>query len=150
MKYDPLVEDVQRELLAAGYYKGMVDGVVGKKTRDAISAYQQATGLEATGLPSPDLVNHIRYTRQIAEASLFTGSIAADADAEQRARIRRVQTGLAELAYFQSGITGEMNDQTHQAIKQFERDRGLAESGEISDALMTELAKLSGQSDTTP
>ena len=152
LKYDPLVEDVQRELLAAGYYKGMVDGVVGKKTRDAISAYQQATGLEATGLPSPNLVDHIRYTRQIAEASLFTGSIAADADAdaEQRARIRRVQTGLAELAYFQSGITGEMNDQTHQAIKQFERDRGLAESGEISDALMTELAKLSGQSATTP
>ena len=45
LKFDPIVESVQRELLAAGYYKGPVDGVIGRKTRQAVAAYQQAMWL---------------------------------------------------------------------------------------------------------
>ncbi len=41
IKYDPLVEDVQRELLATGHYRGLVDGVAGKQTLLAIKSYQQ-------------------------------------------------------------------------------------------------------------
>lgn len=147
LKYDPVVEEVQRQLMATGYYRGMVDGVVGKRTRQAIEAYQQAQGLQVTGQPSPDLAEHIRYTREVAEAALFTGTIEADPDAERRAQIRRVQTGLAELAYGPGEINGEMTDRTHDAIMQFERDRGMAVTGEISEGLLAELTKLSGQSE---
>lgn len=147
LKYDPIVEAVQRELAAAGYYKGNVDGVIGRKTRDAISAYQTATGLEADGKPSADLAEHIRFTREVAEASLFTGTVEASPDAEARATVRRVQTALAELAYSPGEITGEMNAQTHDAIAAFQRDRSLPETGEIDEALIAELGKMSGQSD---
>jgi peptidoglycan hydrolase-like protein with peptidoglycan-binding domain len=146
LKYDPVVEEVQRQLLASGYYKGLVDGVTGKRTRQAIESYQQAQGLAATGEPSTDLAEHIRYTREIAEASLFTGTIDADPQAEQRARIRRVQTGLSELAYSPGEISGEMTDETRAAIAQFQHDRGLAVTGETSTELLSELTKLSGQS----
>jgi peptidoglycan hydrolase-like protein with peptidoglycan-binding domain len=147
LRYDPVVESVQRELAAAGYYKGVVDGVIGRKTRQAIAAYQKAVGLEPDGRPTAGLAEHIRFTRQVAEASLFTGTIEASPDAEIRANIRRVQTGLAELAYSTGAITGEMTSQTRAAIKAFERDRNMPETGEISDALLAELAKMSGQSD---
>jgi peptidoglycan hydrolase-like protein with peptidoglycan-binding domain len=147
LKYDPLVETVQRELAAAGFYKGMVDGVMGRKTRQAIAAYQASVGLEPDGKPTQDLAEHIRYTREIAEASLFTGSIEPDPDAEARASIRRVQTGLAELAYSPGTINGEMSRQTRNAILAFQRDRHLPETGEISDALLAELGKMSGQSE---
>ncbi|MGH6854251.1 MAG: peptidoglycan-binding domain-containing protein [Aestuariivirga sp.] len=146
LKYDPLVEEVQRQLLASGYYKGIVDGVVGKRTRAAIEAYQGAMGLERTGEPSARLAEHIRYTRQIAEASLFTGTVKTDTENEQRAQIRRLQTGLAELAYSPGEISGKLNQQTRVAIKLFQRDRGLEETGEISSRLLAELGKLSGQS----
>jgi peptidoglycan hydrolase-like protein with peptidoglycan-binding domain len=147
LRYDPVVEAVQRELAAAGYYKGIVDGVIGRKTRQAIMSYQQAQGLEADGKPSTDLADHIRFTREVAEASLFTGTIAVAPDAERRAEVRRVQTGLAELAYSPGDINGEMNSQTRDAILAFERDRNLPQTGEISDALLAELAKMSGQSE---
>lgn len=147
LRHDPVVEAVQRELAAAGYYKGVVDGVIGRKTRQAIVAYQQSAGLEADGKPSSDLAEHIRFTRAVAEASLFTGSIEANPDAEIRATVRRVQTGLAELAYRPGAITGELNRETRDAIKAFERDRNLPETGEISDRLLAELSKMSGQSD---
>jgi len=147
LRYDPVVEAVQRELAAAGYYKGAVDGVIGRKTRQAITGYQQAVGLEPDGKPSADLADHIRFTREVAEASLFTGTVAASPDAETRAQVRRVQTGLAELAYSPGEISGELSRQTRDAILAFERDRNLPQTGEISDALLAELSKMSGQSE---
>ena len=147
LKFDPVVEAVQRELLSAGSYKGPVDGVNGRKTRQAIAAYQQAMGLDTDGLPSSDLAEHIRFTREVSEASLFTGTVAAAPDAEQRAAIRRVQTGLADLAYSPGAINGELTRETRDAIIAFQRDHKLAETGEVSDELIAELAKVSGQAD---
>jgi len=40
-----------------------------------------------------------------------------------------------------------MTDQTRQAIMAFERDRNMPPTGEISDALLAELSKMSGQSE---
>jgi peptidoglycan hydrolase-like protein with peptidoglycan-binding domain len=148
LKFDPVVEAVQRELMSAGYYKGPVDGVNGRKTRQAISAYQQAMGMEANGKPSTDLAEHIRFTREVSEASLFTGTVAAAPDAEQRAAIRRVQTGLAELAYTPGEINGELTRETRDAIMAFQRDHKMPETGEVSDELIAELGKVSGQSET--
>lgn len=147
LRFDPVVEAVQRELLSAGYYKGPVDGVNGRKTRQAVSAYQQAMGLEPDGKPSSELAEHIRFTRQVSEASLFTGTVAAAPDAEQRAAIRRVQTGLADLAYSPGEINGELTAQTRSAILAFQRDRNLPETGEVSEDLIAELSKMSGQSE---
>jgi peptidoglycan hydrolase-like protein with peptidoglycan-binding domain len=142
LKYDPLAENVQRELQAIGIYKGDIDGVVGRRTRDAILAYQKSNGLEVTGEPSQDLVEHIRYTRQVAEASLFTGSVEPAPDAEERARVRRVQAALAELSIFDDAISGEYDPTTEAAIRRFERLRGLPETGQISDTLVRELDKV--------
>lgn len=147
LRYDPVVEAVQRELAAAGFYKGEIDGVAGRRTRAAIEEYQRSVGIEVTGQPSQDLADHIRYTREISEASLFTGSIGPDPDAEARARVRRVQTGLAELAYSPGPINGELTRATRRAIMAFQRDRRLPETGEITDGLIDELAKMTGQSE---
>jgi peptidoglycan hydrolase-like protein with peptidoglycan-binding domain len=111
--------------------------------------YQAAVGLEPDGKPSSDLAEHIRYTREVAEAALFTGTIEADPQAETRATVRRVQTGLAELAYSPGEINGELTSQTRSAIIAFQQDRKLPETGEISDELVAELGKMSGQSELT-
>ena len=111
---------------------------------------KKAAGLNVTGEPTVDLVDHIRFTREVAEASLFTGSVDTGADAEQRASVRRVQTGLAELAYSPGEISGELSAETRAAILAFQRDRKLPETGLISDELLAELAKMSGQTDAAP
>ncbi|MFM8747086.1 MAG: peptidoglycan-binding domain-containing protein [Aestuariivirga sp.] len=147
LKYDPVVEAVQRELITTGYYKGPVDGVNGRKTRQAIAAYQQAVGLPPDGKATSDLAEHIRFTRQVAEASLFTGSIAAAPDAEIRAAIRRVQAGLADLGYSPGEINGELTRQTRNAIMAFQQARNMPETGEIDNALVAELDRATAQSE---
>ena len=47
-KIDP--NEIQKALTKAGFYKGTIDGVVGKKTRAAIRAFQTQNGLTADGV----------------------------------------------------------------------------------------------------
>lgn len=147
LKYDPVVEAVQRELISAGYYKGPVDGVNGRKTRQAITSYQQAVGLPPNGEASGDLAEHIRFTRQVAEASLFTGSIAAAPDAEVRAAIRRVQTGLYDLGFNPGEINGELTRETRNAIIAFQSARKMPETGEIDNALVAALERATAEAE---
>ena len=52
--------DTQEALLGLGYDIGDIDGVIGPATRKAIRAFQQAQGMMADGLPSPDLLEAMR------------------------------------------------------------------------------------------
>ena len=47
---------LQEQLTAAGFDTGGADGVIGPKTRKAISAFQRSVGLQATGEPSAALL----------------------------------------------------------------------------------------------
>ncbi len=49
-------QDLQRRLTAAGFDTDGSDGVIGKKTTAAISAFQQSRGLAVTGQPSLELL----------------------------------------------------------------------------------------------
>jgi membrane-bound lytic murein transglycosylase B len=51
---------LQRGLTAAGFDTGGTDGVMGAKTKAAISAYQASIGLQVTGEPSVDLLRRLR------------------------------------------------------------------------------------------
>lgn len=147
LRYDPRVEEVQRGLLATGNYKGMVDGVAGKNTRLAIAAYQRSAGLRINGEVSNELIEHLRYTQQVAAASQFTASVAElEKNPGEAAALRQVQTGLAELGYAPGEITGDLTSATIRAIIQFEKDRGLPSDGTVSSALLAEISKMSGDS----
>jgi peptidoglycan hydrolase-like protein with peptidoglycan-binding domain len=147
LRYDPRVEEVQRGLLATGNYKGMVDGVAGKNTRLAIAAYQRSAGLRINGEVSSELIEHLRYTQQVAAASQFTASVAKlEKNPGEAAALRQVQTGLAELGYAPGEITGDLTSSTIRAIIQFEKDRGLPSDGTVSNELLEEISKMSGDS----
>jgi lytic murein transglycosylase len=53
-------KELQQRLTAAGFDTDGADGVIGTNTRKAISAYQQASGLGVTGIPSVALLKHLR------------------------------------------------------------------------------------------
>ena len=138
LRYDATVESVQTELAASGLYSGQVDGVAGKRTWLAIIAYQRRNGLDETGMASPELIEHIRFTRQIGAAA----SMSAAEIAMTPAAIKRVQASLAELGYRPGAVNGELSQATRSAILRFERDRGIAPTGDISARLLAELGKM--------
>lgn len=52
--------ELQKRLTAAGFDTEGTDGVIGPKTRQAISEYQRSAGLTVTGEPSLELLNRLR------------------------------------------------------------------------------------------
>lgn len=50
------IRKIQQLLTRAGYDAGPADGVMGARTRDAISRFQEAEGLAVTGTVTPELV----------------------------------------------------------------------------------------------
>ena len=55
-----LVASVQRRLGQLGYYRGVVDGVVGPQTRGAIAAFEDINGLVVDGRISRPLLDTLR------------------------------------------------------------------------------------------
>jgi hypothetical protein len=53
------IRSVQRRLNQLGYRAGPEDGIMGPRTRGAISAYQRKMGMQPDGKLTPDLVNHL-------------------------------------------------------------------------------------------
>ncbi|WP_309667201.1 lytic murein transglycosylase [Tabrizicola sp.] len=53
-------QELQRLLTAAGFDTGGSDGVIGAKTKAAISGYQASAGLAVTGEPSLELLRRLR------------------------------------------------------------------------------------------
>ena len=165
LKYDALVEDVQRELLAIGHFEGLVDGVTGPRTKVAIENYQRENKLDVTGDISKSLLEHIQYTRKLNQAAEFTGSVTAEkplalpvakpllqatltpkkvvskpqaASAGDNA-IAKLQVRLALLGYDPGSRSGQLDEGTRSAILIFEMDHGLPMQGKISKALLTAL-----------
>jgi peptidoglycan hydrolase-like protein with peptidoglycan-binding domain len=142
-----VVRAVQRELAARGYDVGEVDGALSDKTRAAISAYQNKQGLTVTGVPSDDLLRQILLGDSVEQAS-STGSVAADHDgarAEGDATVRTVQRILADLGYAPGPIDGAWGTNTSRAVSAFQRDRNIAQTGQITPELLNELKRVTGR-----
>ena len=166
LKYDPLIQETQAELLALGVYKGAVDGVNGLPTQQAIVAYQQLNGLAQTGVATNELVNHMKFTHKVQAAAQFTGSVApaavdpvlsttpqatviyekaaAEAAASAKAKelaVKKVQVALAELGYKIKKMDGQVTAETRSAILKYQMDNGLDMNGSVDKAL-TEALKV--------
>ncbi len=68
-----LIRQIQTLLASRGFDPGGVDGVSGKKTRDAICHYQSNRGLKVNPLPSVELLRQLRQPRQPSMNTEYTG-----------------------------------------------------------------------------
>jgi peptidoglycan hydrolase-like protein with peptidoglycan-binding domain len=164
IRYDELVEDVQQHLLALGHFRGMVDGVNGPMTKEAVINYQRGQQLEETGEVTRALLEHIEYTRKITQAAEFTGSVQAvkiEPEANTKAaapeeaapqinaekppvakidpKILAVQKRLARIGFDPGVRTGKLDDATKSAILTFEMEHGLTMQGTLSKPFLAAL-----------
>jgi peptidoglycan hydrolase-like protein with peptidoglycan-binding domain len=138
------VRAVQRELQQRGYGVGDGDGVVGPLTRATILAYEFDRGMALTGVVSDDLLRAIVLGSAITEpAAPTTAKTMLGPYAKQA--VRDVQLQLSTLGYGVAAKEGQLDDATVKAIKRFERDQGLAETGRLSGPLVAKLIRLTAQ-----
>ncbi len=86
-----------------------------------------------TGEPTARLLDHIRFIAEIGEAA--TAGV-DDVD------VLTVQEGLARLGYSPGPLDGVLGAQTREAIRKFEQDRNLAQTGAITEELVREVTRV--------
>ncbi len=152
---NPLVRDIQRHLLARGYYNTEIDGVMGVRTRAAIGLYQRAFGevithdashslLQHIRLSNPDPDYHAKVRNRIAEQDkvvVVKNTLNKNRDLTNAENIKKVQRALSQLGYDleDDGIAGA---NTKNAIIDFQKKHGLKVDGDLTLVLLNELKKL--------
>ena len=138
-----IVRGIQRELNTRGYDAGPPDGVAGLVTRAAIMAYEFDYGFALTATPSQELLSRIVLGSSAPAANRPKGFGSVTGDAE--GVVRMTEQALASLGYQPGKADGKISDQTARAIREFELDQKLPESGRVSGPLLSRLLRLQGQ-----
>ena len=129
---------VQRELQIRGYETGARDGVAGVMTRGAIMAYEHDHGLALTARPSQAAAEGDRSRR----GRQGQGRQGRDGGGAGRDPLGAALAGQAPL---QAGPRQRpVNAGDARAIRAFEGDQALPETGRVSGPLISRLARLSG------
>jgi len=138
-----LVRAIQTGLKDLDLYEGPVDGIPGERTRDAIRDYERRAGLPQTGEPERDLLSGLMQGLEgghEGETPRATASLAPPEPAPQAeepapdpaapSTILKVQAALAPN-YGPLGVDGVLGRRTRDAVRRFQADEGLPETGEI-------------------
>ncbi len=129
---------LKRELFRRGYLDQLQNCSNGLKL--AVLAYEFDNGLPLTGEPTEALLKRILFDVNHGPR----GAFADRAELNPRLVIE-AQKMLLGLGFFRGAFSGRMDVWTSDAIKDFERHRGLALTGRLNGETLLELIAYSGQ-----
>ena len=138
-----IVRGIQRELNTRGYGTGQPDGMPGLVTRAAIMAYEYDYGLALTADPTQDLLSRIVLGTAGPATTFKNQPVLKTPEAE--AVVKQVKQFLAGAGYVPGKIEGKLGDDAIRAIRDFELDQKMPETGRISGQLVSRLIKVQGQ-----
>ena len=115
------VAQLQQGLRILGYYEGDVTGVYDDATREAVAALQRDLGL-------PDTGEYDEATDAAVRERLGTGRATLTATTVQ------LQQALADLGYYDGPIDGRYSSEVIAAVRAFQRDLGVPETGMLDAA----------------
>jgi membrane-bound lytic murein transglycosylase B len=122
--------ELQTLLNGLGYDAGSPDGLFGSKTRAAVRAFQAEQNLAADGFPTASLLDRIRVRAGVAPEP------AREPRGLQRNGIRELQRLLNRLGYGVGRADGVIGGRTRDAIRAFERARGMEVRGRATDVVL--------------
>ena len=139
------VKRLQKRLKELGYFDGDLGGNYQTKTTDAVKKFQQAVGVNPTGIATASLQKKLFSST----APFYEGEGEPDVQPEENyiklqkgnkgSRVTKLQERLKELGYFTTRITGTYGSKTIQAVKAFEARYGKEQTGIATIALQKEL-----------
>ena len=140
--YSEDVAKVQTALNDLGYSVGDVDGQLGEMTQNAIRAFQEANGLEITGIVDQATLDSMQtLIDQAKDLSTVTAGIGYGAgfDTGFDESTAKVQQSLKDLGYDVGEVDGQFGDLTKSAVEAFQQANGLEITGIIDDATIAKM-----------
>lgn len=134
------VRAIQRELGLRGYEPGAPDGRIGLISRASIMAYEADFGLPLTAEPTDALLRHIVLASETRPSPQALPALKTRTPAAEQVA-RTVQQSLAGLGYYTAKVDGSLGEPMARAIREFEMDNQMPQTGRISGQLVARLAR---------
>lgn len=135
------IRAIQRELKELSLYPGQIDGKPSPLVHAAIMAFEQAQALPITGEPSQALLRDLIVgpSGRVGQVSGHGFGVAPASPAERV--IRDIRQKLTVLGYSVGNVDGRLTLELIQAIRAFERDTGVPQSGRVTANLLLQLQR---------
>ncbi len=135
------VKELQTRLTVLGYYKGKISGEFLDATEEAVQAYQEANGEEATGVADVDTLTILLQASEASSDTTDTGTVMQGTVAytERLAKgstgtlVKQLQTRLTELGYYSGPISGNFLGKTTTAVKTLQKQNGVTVDGIVGE-----------------
>ena len=127
----PAVNVLQERLRTLGYYAGELTGVYDRNTRQAVTDFQNASGLPATG--NADANTRALMNGESAPAAAAYYEVCALKYGERRPAVVNLQVRLIQLGYYVGDASGAYDRKTLDAVKEFQTASGLRATGNADE-----------------
>ena len=130
------VSQLQTDLKQLGYYYAKITGNFGAKTEAAVKAFQKAKGLTADGVAGTKTLDAIAVAVDKAGGSSSGSSSTNMKLGSTGTAVSALQQNLTTLGYYYGDVTGHYGNLTQQAVKKFQKAKGLTQDGVASTATL--------------
>lgn len=143
------VRKMQDKLKSKGYYRGAVDGKFGPATKAAVIKFQKSVGITADGKPGDKTLTALYHgksainkadngernytTNPTNPHTLYYGCTGR--------RVERLQYALKKADVYKGNIDGVYGDLTYDAVRAYQRKKGLAVDGMAGTRTLNSLYK---------
>jgi len=148
---NPRVEEIQVMLAGLGYDTGNTDGRMGQETREAIKEFQESKGLKSTGYVDMNTWRQIEDIRRVKDEDELKKDYTVEVrspyseevqDSQDKLGIttKEIQLALKNAGFDPGAIDGKMGPRTQQAVKEFQKTKGLTPDGVVGPKTWTQLS----------
>ncbi len=134
------VQELQTRLRTKGYYYGVVDGVFGTDTQNAVIQLQRDSGLSQTGVVDTNVYTALSGSTTPTTPLPGTATLQIG---DQNSRVLELQRQLNLIGY-PVQPTGYFGTQTQQAVLNFQQSRSLPATGIADPQTLTAISSIAG------
>lgn len=138
---------LQNRLRELGYLTASADGKFGANTKTAVKLFQKALGLSQTGVATVSLQEKLFISTAPVYVPSADAEPTADASSiypalvrgDRNTDVRKLQQRLIELGYLSGTADGVFGANTENAVKAFQAELGLSQTGVASASMQVKL-----------